>query len=279
MPLKGIFSEGSARSASPPAAPSSAGHLLSQPRAVDRHGRTLRELSADEPLLERPDRILGTGDRAQRGAMTSAASSRTSAPPSAPWQPAGGLVGVDRVAAAVPPREYHLRESAGDARRRDPLVDAAKPVARRLGPFLDLAHGFAAGRQAPPSPISQTIRPPVEDNDLIELARSFQARAASTVVVVPGAERRVPSPRPRKPCARRRRRSALGRRYTPEFVGWLDDFSSTTGPYDALGGFSRAWINLSRILYGPGPKGRSSSGAPALQRGARVRQLQRALRE
>jgi hypothetical protein len=33
----------------------------------------------------------------------------------------------------------------------------------------------------------------------------------------------------------------------------MDDFS-TTGGYDALGGFSRAWINLSEILYGPGPK-------------------------
>jgi len=46
---------------------------------------------------------------------------------------------------------------------------------------------------------------------------------------------------------------AFGRPYTPDFVGWMDDFS-TTGGYDALGGFSRAWINLSEILYGAGPK-------------------------
>ena len=46
---------------------------------------------------------------------------------------------------------------------------------------------------------------------------------------------------------------ALGRPYTPDFVGWLDDFS-TTGAYDALGEYSRAWINLSEFLYGPGPK-------------------------
>ena len=45
----------------------------------------------------------------------------------------------------------------------------------------------------------------------------------------------------------------LGRPYTPDFVGWLDDFS-TTGAYDALGEYSRAWINLSEFLYGPGPK-------------------------
>ena len=36
-------------------------------------------------------------------------------------------------------------------------------------------------------------------------------------------------------------------------MGWLDDFS-TTGAYDALGEYSRAWINLSEFLYGPGPK-------------------------
>jgi phospholipid/cholesterol/gamma-HCH transport system substrate-binding protein len=46
---------------------------------------------------------------------------------------------------------------------------------------------------------------------------------------------------------------AFGRPYTLDFVGWMDDFS-TTGAYDALGGFSRAWINFSEILYGPGPK-------------------------
>jgi hypothetical protein len=33
----------------------------------------------------------------------------------------------------------------------------------------------------------------------------------------------------------------------------MDDFS-TTGGYDANGGYSRAWINLSEILYGAGPK-------------------------
>jgi phospholipid/cholesterol/gamma-HCH transport system substrate-binding protein len=46
---------------------------------------------------------------------------------------------------------------------------------------------------------------------------------------------------------------AFGRPYTPDFVGWMDDFS-TTGGYDANGGYSRAWINFSEILYGAGPK-------------------------
>ena len=54
---------------------------------------------------------------------------------------------------------------------------------------------------------------------------------------------------------------AFGRPYTPDFVGWMDDFS-TTGGYDALGGYSRAWINLSEILYGPGPKIRQYRRCP-----------------
>jgi hypothetical protein len=44
-------------------------------------------------------------------------------------------------------------------------------------------------------------------------------------------------------------------------VGWFDDFAAT-GAYDALGGFSRAWINLSEILYGPGPKLRQFRRCP-----------------
>ena len=60
---------------------------------------------------------------------------------------------------------------------------------------------------------------------------------------------------------RRRPRSRFARPYTPDFVGWLDDFS-TTGAYDALGGFSRAWINLSELLYGPGPKTRQFRRCP-----------------
>ena len=39
----------------------------------------------------------------------------------------------------------NLRAALDDV---DPLVDAAKPVARRLGPFLDQARAFAARRRA-----------------------------------------------------------------------------------------------------------------------------------
>src|ERR671913_221928 len=94
----------------------------------------------------------------------------------------------------------NLRSALDDV---DPLVDAAKPAARRRGPFPETADALRA--------------------------------AAPTI--------------------------AFGRPYTPDFVGWMDDFS-TTGGYDANGGYSRAWINFSEILYGPGPKLRQFRRCP-----------------
>ena len=49
----------------------------------------------------------------------------------------------------------------------------------------------------------------------------------------------------------------------------MDDFS-TTGGYDALGGFSRAWINFSEILYGAGPEDQAVPALPGRERDARA---------
>ncbi len=67
---------------------------------------------------------------------------------------------------------------------------------------------------------------------------------------------------------------AFARPYTPDFVGWLDDFS-TTGGYDALGGYSRAWINLSELLYGSGPKTGQFRRCPGANERPRSRRHQR----
>ena len=44
---------------------------------------------------------------------------------------------------------------------------------------------------------------------------------------------------------------AHGRPYTPDFVGWMDDFSHT-GAYDALGSFSRAQIYVNAFSLDEG---------------------------
>jgi phospholipid/cholesterol/gamma-HCH transport system substrate-binding protein len=48
---------------------------------------------------------------------------------------------------------------------------------------------------------------------------------------------------------------AFGRPYTPDFMGWLDDFS-TTGGYDALGGISRTQVIFNATT--------SENGIPAI---------------
>jgi len=146
----------------------------------------------------------------------------------------------------------NLRSALNDV---DPFVDAAKPAVRRLGPFLDQARLFVRDGEPTIRDLSRTITRSGPRNDLIELIRSFPplARAAVDRQRVNGAVRRGAFPETAEALNRAAPTIAFGRPYTPDFVGWMDDFS-TTGGYDALGGFSRAWINLSEILYGAGPK-------------------------
>jgi phospholipid/cholesterol/gamma-HCH transport system substrate-binding protein len=154
----------------------------------------------------------------------------------------------------------NLRAALDDV---DPLVDAAKPVAQRLGPFLDEARLFARDAEPTVRDLSLTISRPGPNNDLIDLNGTFPplARAALDPRRVNGASRRGAFPETADALLSAAPTIAQGRPYTPELVGWFDDFSAT-GAYDALGGFSRAWLNFSEILYGPGPKLRQFRRCP-----------------
>jgi phospholipid/cholesterol/gamma-HCH transport system substrate-binding protein len=146
----------------------------------------------------------------------------------------------------------NLRSALDDV---DPFVDAAKPAVKRLGPFLDEARLFVRDGEPTIRDLSRTIAHPGPNNDLIELIKSFPplARVAMDEQRVNGADRRGAFPETTDALRAAAPQIAFGRPYTPDFVGWMDDFS-TTGGYDANGGFSRAWINFSEILYGAGPK-------------------------
>jgi phospholipid/cholesterol/gamma-HCH transport system substrate-binding protein len=146
----------------------------------------------------------------------------------------------------------NLRSALDDV---DPLVDASKPAVKRLGPFLDEARLFVRDGEPTIRDLSRTISRSGRNNDLIELIRSFPplARVAMDGQRVNGADRRGAFPETTDALRAAAPQIAFGRPYTSDFVGWMDDFS-TTGGYDANGGFSRAWINFSEILYGPGPK-------------------------
>ena len=146
----------------------------------------------------------------------------------------------------------NLRAALDDV---DPFVDASKPAVRELGPFLDEARLFVRDGEPTIRDLSRTIGRAGPRNDLIELIKSFPplARVALDSRRINGAERRGAFPETSDALENAAPTIAFGRPYTPDFVGWMDDFS-TTGGYDALGGFSRAWINFSEILYGAGPK-------------------------
>jgi phospholipid/cholesterol/gamma-HCH transport system substrate-binding protein len=154
----------------------------------------------------------------------------------------------------------NLRAALNDV---DPFVDAAKPAVRRLGPFLDQARLFVRDGEPTIRDLSRTITRAGRNNDLIELIKSFPplARVAMDRRRINGAERRGAFPETADALKRAAPTIAFSRPYTPDLVGWMDDFS-TTGGYDALGGFSRAWINLSEILYGPGPNVRQFRRCP-----------------
>ena len=160
----------------------------------------------------------------------------------------------------------NLRAALDDV---DPLVDASEPVAARLGPFLAQARGLARDARPTVRDLSVTIRRSGAANDLVEFADSFPplARIALDARRINGA--RAPRRLPRvgaTPSRTSRRTIAFGRPYTPDFVGWLDDFS-TSGAYDALGGFSRAAISFAEIINGRARSTRAStSAAPAARR-------------
>jgi phospholipid/cholesterol/gamma-HCH transport system substrate-binding protein len=228
--------------------------------------RLFRELTRDEPLLERflvDSSTLVNALAARRGDLTGVVSNLNST---------FGALGRQQDALAesiqrLPPfmrrantTFVNLRSALDDV---DPLVDAAKPAVRRLGPFLRQARLFARDGEPTIRDLSRTIRRPGTTNDLIELIDSFPplSRVALDDQTVNGAQRRGAFPETSAALRAAAPTIALGRPYTPDFVGWLDDFS-TTGAYDALGGFSRAWINLSELLYGAGPKTRQYRRCP-----------------
>jgi phospholipid/cholesterol/gamma-HCH transport system substrate-binding protein len=226
--------------------------------ALSTGSRLFAELTRDEPLLKRflvDSAALVNTLASRRDDLTGVVSNLNSTFGALGSQQAALAESIER----LPPflrrantTFVNLRSALDDV---DPLVDAAKPAVRRLGPFLDQARLFARDGEPTVRDLSRTIRAPGATNDLIELINSFPplSRVALNDQTVNGARRSGAFPQTTAALGAAAPTIAFARPYTPDFVGWLDDFS-TTGGYDAVGGFSRAWINLSELLYGPGPK-------------------------
>jgi len=171
----------------------------------------------------------------------------------------------------------------------DPFVNASKPVARKLRPYLDELRPFA--REAVPTvrDLRRTVRRTGAGNDLFELQRTYPPLEQIALVkkqrsIDFGTGRRdVGVTRGAFPELSEALTSSIeilahGRPYTPDFVGWMDDFSHT-GNYDALGSFSRAQLYFNAFtlqdglplgdLLDPGEQG------AAFKSLARLRQVKR----
>ncbi|MGI8460405.1 MAG: MlaD family protein [Solirubrobacterales bacterium] len=145
----------------------------------------------------------------------------------------------------------NLRAAADDL---EPLIVATGPVADRLGPFFTEFRAAARGAVPTIRDLDQVIRRGGADNDLVELTRL--AVPLADVALGEGRPECGDSPASdyeqaadddftqgslgETTCALRNSMPILShfRPYTPELVGWFDDFS-TSGTLDASGGIGR----------------------------------------
>src|SRR4029079_18086189 len=122
----------------------------------------------------------------------------------------------------------------------DPLVDASKPVADRLGPFFRNFRAASADLVPTVRDLDQLVAAPGKDNDLVDLTR-LQPRLAK-IAVGPvnrhGEQRRGALPESSAALRDSLDELAFFRAYSPELTGWFDDFGHS-GVIDANGGIGR----------------------------------------
>ena len=142
----------------------------------------------------------------------------------------------------------------------DPLVEASKPVAKRLQPFLSQARAFAADAEPTVRDLSLTIQRKGRANDLIELLHSFPPLAEIATVTkdrsyAPGGhnvsvgETRGAFQESVDALKGGAGEIGYARPYTTDFLGWFDDFSTTGGGFDALGATARGMVSAAPILH------------------------------
>jgi phospholipid/cholesterol/gamma-HCH transport system substrate-binding protein len=142
----------------------------------------------------------------------------------------------------------------------DPLVEASKPVAKRLEPFLSQARAFAADAEPTVRDLRITIRRRGRSNDLINLLQSFPplaeiATATKQRSYAPGGhdvdvgETRGAFQETVDALQGGAGEIGYARPYTTDFLGWFDDFSTTGGGFDALGATARGMVTMSPFLH------------------------------
>jgi phospholipid/cholesterol/gamma-HCH transport system substrate-binding protein len=125
------------------------------------------------------------------------------------------------------------------------LVNDSKPVAKRLRPFVRELRPLALDAQPTLRDLSALIQRAGKNNDLIELTKSSVPVRNIAVGPVQRNGKSRPGALPSSTDALKGSTPevAYARPYSPDFVGWFDDFSHP-GVYDALGGGSRAAAHI-----------------------------------
>jgi phospholipid/cholesterol/gamma-HCH transport system substrate-binding protein len=132
-----------------------------------------------------------------------------------------------------------------------PLVNASRPVARKLQPFVKRLRGFSRDAVPTIQDLNAIINRAGADNDLIELT-ALQVPLAEIGV---GPVDRNGAARPGAlPASAQSLRDSLPqlstlRAYSPELTGWFDDFGHSGFP-DAFGGIGRISTTLNTFSVG-----------------------------
>jgi phospholipid/cholesterol/gamma-HCH transport system substrate-binding protein len=147
----------------------------------------------------------------------------------------------------------------------DPLVDASKPVAPKLARLLIELRPFARNARPTVRDLSKAIYSPGPANDIIDFQESFPPLARTALdtrrrrVNFGGGSKSVGRVRGALPETSEALEAstpiiAFGRPYTPDLMGWFDDFS-TTGVVDAGGNVSRLLTVFNVFSFtGAGPQ-------------------------
>jgi len=158
----------------------------------------------------------------------------------------------------------------------DPLVNASKPVAEKLGPFFSAFRRAARGAVPTITDLEKTIRRPGSQNDLVELTRDAVPLASAAIGSGSPDCGQNPNTDYQKAADSNFTQGAFGesvcslknglpnlstfRAYTPELVGWFNDFG-TSGITDANGGIAR--IQTTFNAFSPGlPHGLTDPTSP-----------------
>jgi phospholipid/cholesterol/gamma-HCH transport system substrate-binding protein len=142
----------------------------------------------------------------------------------------------------------NLRAALDDVQ---PLVNATRPVARKLQPFTKRLRGFARDAVPTIQDVNSIIKAPGPADDLIELVSLQDPLAEIGVgpVTRNGASRRGALPESAQALTDSLDQVSTLRAYAPELTGWFDDFANS-GKADAFGGIGRISTTINAFSLG-----------------------------